>query len=62
MELPFEVPLVDQETGEVRDRLLVGRLALLERDSDGRLVVVDTRGGEHALVLVEVAQFSVHSA
>jgi hypothetical protein len=33
--------LVHQETGEVLDRDLVGGLDLLERDPEGRLVVVD---------------------
>ena len=42
VEQPFAVPLVDQETGEVLDRDLVGTLDLLERDADG-LVVVDLK-------------------
>jgi CRISPR/Cas system-associated exonuclease Cas4 (RecB family) len=36
------VPLIDQETGEVLDRDLVGTLDLLERDAEG-LVVVDLK-------------------
>jgi putative RecB family exonuclease len=43
VEQPFAVPLVDQETGEVLDRDLVGSLDLLERDRDGHLVVVDLK-------------------
>ena len=37
------MPLVDQETGEVLERDLVGSLDLLEREPDGRLVVVDLK-------------------
>jgi hypothetical protein len=40
VEQPFAVPLVDQETGEILDRDLVGSVDLLERDAEG-LVVVD---------------------
>ena len=43
VEQPFAVPLIDQETGEVLDRDLVGSLDLLERDAEGRLVVVDLK-------------------
>ena len=39
----FAVPLIDQDTGEVLDRDLVGTLDLLERDSEGRLAVVDLK-------------------
>jgi hypothetical protein len=42
VEQPFAVPLIDQETGEVLDRDLVGTLDLLERDANG-LVVVDLK-------------------
>ncbi len=38
-----QVPLVDQETGEVLDRPLVGSLDLLERSPEGRLVLVDIK-------------------
>jgi CRISPR/Cas system-associated exonuclease Cas4 (RecB family) len=40
---PEEIGLVDQETGEVLERDLVGSLDLLEREADGRLVVVDLK-------------------
>ena len=43
VEQAFDVPLIDQETGEVLDRSLVGSLDLLERDAEGRLVVVDLK-------------------
>ena len=42
VEQPFAVPLIDQETGEVLERDLVGTLDLLERDAEG-LVVVDLK-------------------
>jgi hypothetical protein len=35
------VPLIDLDTGEVLDRALVGTLDLIERDAEGRIVVVD---------------------
>ena len=37
----FDVPLIDLDTGEVLDRALVGTLDLIERDAEGRIVVVD---------------------
>ena len=43
VEQPFAVPLIDQETGEVLERDLVGTLDLLERDAERRLVVVDLK-------------------
>ena len=43
VESAFAVPLVDQATGAVLDRDLVGTLDLVERDTDGRLVVVDLK-------------------
>src|SRR5262249_51750363 len=43
VEQPFDVPLVDLDTGEVLDRALVGTLDLIERDADGRIVVVDLK-------------------
>jgi RecB family exonuclease len=39
----FAVPLVDQATGAVLERDLVGTLDLVERQADGRLVVVDLK-------------------
>ena len=62
--LPFAVPLIDQETGEVLDRDLVGSLDLLERDADGRLVVVDlkTSSRKYTDLQVEASlQLSVYS-
>ena len=43
VEQRFAVPLIDQETGEVLERDLDGTLDLLERDPEGRLVVVDLK-------------------
>jgi RecB family exonuclease len=43
VEQPFDVPLIDLDTGEVLDRALVGTLDLLERDAQGGLVVVDLK-------------------
>jgi putative RecB family exonuclease len=43
VEHPFAVPLIDPETGGVLDRDLVGSLDRLERDPEGRLVVVDLK-------------------
>jgi len=43
VEQPFDVPLIDLDTGEVLDRALVGTLDLLERDAAGGLVVVDLK-------------------
>jgi RecB family exonuclease len=43
VEQPFEVPLIDLDTGEVLDRALVGTLDLIERDAAGGLVVVDLK-------------------
>lgn len=37
------MPLIDPETGEVLDRDLVGTLDRLEKDSEGRVVVVDLK-------------------
>ena len=64
VEQPFAVPLIDQETGEVLDRDLVGSLDLLERDADGRLVVVDlkTSSRKYTDLQVEASlQLSVYS-
>jgi putative RecB family exonuclease len=43
VEEPFRVPLIDPETGEILDRDLVGTLDRLEKDADGRVVVVDLK-------------------
>ena len=43
VEQPFDVPLIDLDTGEVVDRALIGTLDLLERDAAGGLVVVDLK-------------------
>jgi hypothetical protein len=42
VEQPFDMPLVDLDTGEVLDRALVGTLDLIERDA-GRLQLRDHR-------------------
>jgi hypothetical protein len=42
-EQPFDVPLIDKDTGEVFVRSLVGTLDLLACDAEGRLVVVDLK-------------------
>jgi len=63
VEQPFAVPLIDQETGEVLDRDLVGTLDLLERDGEG-LVVVDlkTSARKYTDLQVEASlQLSVYS-
>ena len=64
VEQPFDVPLIDQETGELLDRSLVGTLDLLERDADGRLVVVDlkTSARKYTDIQVEASlQLSIYS-
>jgi hypothetical protein len=43
VEEPFDVPLIDLDSGEVLDRALVGTLDLVERDAEGRVVVVDLK-------------------
>jgi hypothetical protein len=43
VEEAFCVPLIDDETGAVLDRDLVGSLDRLERDAAGRLTVVDLK-------------------
>ncbi len=58
VEVPFEVPLVDQETGELLDRPLVGSLDLLERGSDGRLVVVDIKTASRKYTEVQASYCS----
>jgi putative RecB family exonuclease len=64
VEQPFEVPLIDLDTGEVLDRALVGTLDLVERDAAGRLVVVDlkTSARRYTDLQVEASlQLSVYS-
>jgi RecB family exonuclease len=64
VEEPFAVPLIDPETGEVLDRDLVGSLDRLERDPEGRLVVVDlkTAARKYSDLQVEASlQLSVYS-
>jgi len=58
------VPLVDQATGEILDRDLVGTLDFVERDADGRLVVVDvkTAARKYSDLQVEASlQLSIYS-
>jgi hypothetical protein len=64
VEEAFRVPLIDPETGEVLDRDLVGSLDRLERDPEGRLVVVDlkTAARKHSDLQVDASlQLSVYS-
>jgi putative RecB family exonuclease len=64
VEEPFDVPLVDLDTGEILDRALVGMLDLMERDSSGRVVVVDlkTSARRYTDLQVEASlQLSVYS-
>jgi RecB family exonuclease len=64
VESAFAVPLVDQATGAVLDRDLVGTLDLVERDADGRLVVVDlkTAARKYSDLQVEASlQLSIYS-
>ncbi len=64
VEVPFQVPLIDQETGEVLDRPLVGSLDLLERSAEGQLVVVDvkTAARKYTSLQVEASlQLSIYS-
>ncbi len=64
VEVSFEVPLIDQETGELLDRPLVGSLDLLERSPDGQLVVVDikTAARKYTSLQVEASlQLSIYS-
>jgi RecB family exonuclease len=56
--------LVDQATGAVLDRDLVGTLDLVEREADGRLVVVDlkTAARKYTDLQVEASlQLSIYS-
>jgi RecB family exonuclease len=64
VEEPFAVPLIDQDTGEVLDRDLVGTLDLLERDAEGRLAVVDLRTAARKYTDLQVEaslQLSIYS-
>jgi RecB family exonuclease len=64
VEEPFAVPLIDQDTGDVLDRDLVGTLDLLERDAEGRLAVVDlkTAARKYTDLQVEASlQLSIYS-
>ena len=64
VEQPFDVPLIDLDTGEVLDRALVGTLDLIERDVEGRTVVVDlkTSARKYSDAQVETSlQLSVYS-
>ena len=64
VEEPFRVPLIDPETGEILDRDLVGTLDRVEKDADGRVVVVDlkTAARKYSDLQVEASlQLSVYS-
>src|SRR5262245_49359049 len=64
VEQPFDVPLVDLDTGEVLDRALVGSLDLVERDAVGRTVVVDLKTAARKYTDLQVdasLQLSVYS-
>ena len=64
VEQPFDVPLIDLDTGEVLDRALVGTLDLIERDGEGRVVVVDlkTSARKYTSLQTEASlQLSVYS-
>ncbi len=64
VEQPFDVPLIDLDTGEVLDRALVGTLDLIERDAEGRIVVVDLKTSARKYTDLQVdasLQLSVYS-
>ena len=64
VEQPFDVPLIDLDTGEVLDRALVGTLDLVERDAEGRIVVVDLKTSARKYTDLQVdasLQLSVYS-
>ena len=64
VESAFAVPLVDQATGAVLDRDLVGTLDLVERSPEGGLVVVDlkTAARKYSDLQVEASlQLSIYS-
>jgi CRISPR/Cas system-associated exonuclease Cas4 (RecB family) len=64
VEQPFDVPMIDLDTGEELDRALVGTLDLIERDAAGRVVVVDlkTSARKYTSLQTEASlQLSVYS-
>ena len=64
VEQPFDVPLIDLDTGEVLDRALVGTLDLIGRDADGRIVVVDLKTSARKYTDLQIdasLQLSVYS-
>ena len=64
VEQPFDVPLIDLDTGEILDRALVGSLDLIERDAEGRTVVVDLKTAARKYTDLQVdasLQLSVYS-
>jgi PD-(D/E)XK nuclease superfamily len=64
VEQPFDVPLIDLDTGEVLERALVGTLDLIERDAERRVVVVDlkTSARKYTDLKVDLSlQLSVYS-
>ena len=64
VEQPLDVPLIDLDTGEVLDRALVGTLDLIERDADGRIVVVDLKTSARKYTDLQIdasLQLSVYS-
>jgi putative RecB family exonuclease len=64
VEQPFDVPLIDLDTGEVLDRALVGTLDLIERDAEGRVAVVDLKTSARKYTDLQVdasLQLSVYS-
>ena len=64
VEQPFDVPFIDLDTGEILDRALVGTLDLVERDGDGRVVVVDLKTSARKYDSLQVdasLQLSVYS-
>ena len=63
VEQPFSVPLVDQDTGDLLDRDLVGTWDLLERDADGFVVVdLKTASRKYSDLQVEASlQLSIYN-
>jgi len=64
VEFPFEVPVVNQDTGEVLEPSLVGSIDLLERSPGGPLVIVDikTAARKYTDLQVEASlQLSIYS-
>ncbi|MFQ5828621.1 MAG: hypothetical protein ACE5JD_05630 [Candidatus Methylomirabilia bacterium] len=58
VEVRFEVPLIDQETGGVLDRPLVGTLSLLARSAEGQFAVVDVKTTAQRYIALQVAAAS----